>query len=283
MKRGCSDSAFGCPREFLGNHFVYVVVSPRARGLSVGINMNPDKYCNFNCEYCEVDRLVPPPEKVLTIDVMAAELQRTLVRIDLGELRNLPHYRNTPAQLLELRHIALSGDGEPTLCTNFLDAVQTVAHIRARRFPFVKMVLITNASGLNLREVQEGLKLFTSQDEIWAKLEAGTQAYMDSVNHADCPLEKILENILLTARKRPVIIQSLFPMVNGQEPSSEEIECYAQRLHSLKDSGAQIPLVQIYSATRPMAHPGSGHLPLKSLANIARCVRETSGLQAEVF
>jgi wyosine [tRNA(Phe)-imidazoG37] synthetase (radical SAM superfamily) len=216
--------------------------------------------------------------------VMADELRRTLLFADSGELKNLPCYQHAPADLLKLRHVALSGDGEPTLCPNFLDAVRAVAHVRATGYlPFFKIVLITNASSLDLRDVQDGLKLFTPQDEIWAKLEAGTQGYMDRVNHPDRPLEKIMENILFTARLRPVIIQGLFPMINHEEPSVEEIEQYAQRLRDLKDAGAQIPLVQIYSATRPMAHPGSGHLPLKTLAHIARRVREVSGLQAEVF
>ena len=277
-------SAYGYPREFLGNRFVYAVVSPRAGGLSVGINMNPDKHCNFDCEYCEVNRLAPSHEKLLDVDVMADELQHTIALAESGNLRNFPYYRNIPSELLRLQHVALSGDGEPTLCPNFLDAIQAVVHVRATgRFPFFKIVLITNATALDMHDVQNGLKLFTSKDEIWAKLDAGTQAYMDNVNHPNCSLEKILSNILLTARQRSVIIQSLFPMINHQEPTTEEIEQYAHRLRDLKDAGAQIPLVQIYSATRPMAHPGSGHLPLKTLTYIARRVREISGLPASVF
>jgi hypothetical protein len=96
-------------------------------------------------------------------------------------------------------------------------------------------------------------------------------------------LDKILENILLVARQRPVTIQSLFPMLNHEEPSAEEFYHYAQRLCDLKQAGAQIPLVQIYSATRPSAHSHCGHLPLKALSRIAQYVREVSGLKAEVF
>jgi wyosine [tRNA(Phe)-imidazoG37] synthetase (radical SAM superfamily) len=281
---GYEGSAFGCPREFLGNRFVYVVVSPRARGLSIGVNMNPDKKCNFDCPYCEVNRFLPSHEKHLDTGIMAGELQRTLALAHSGELRNTPYYRHTPADLLQLRQVTLSGDGEPTLCQNFLEAVRAVIHVRALgHFPFFKIVLITNATGLNLSAVQEGLKFFTPQDEIWAKLDAGTQDYMNTVNHPDCPLEKILDNILLVARQRPVVIQSLFPLLNQTEPSAEEIEQYAMRLRDLKNAGAQIPLVQIYSATRPAARSGFGHLPLKTLAGIARRVREVSGLQAEVF
>src|ERR1700733_2017718 len=71
------ETAFGCPRHFLGNRFVYVVISPRAGGLSIGLNMNPDKFCNFDCVYCEVNRDVPPAERELDVGVMATELEKT--------------------------------------------------------------------------------------------------------------------------------------------------------------------------------------------------------------
>jgi wyosine [tRNA(Phe)-imidazoG37] synthetase (radical SAM superfamily) len=275
---------FSFPRQFMGNRFVYTVVSARARGLSIGVNMNPDKRCNFDCAYCEVNRTETATEKSLDVEAMADELQRTLALAHSGALENFYCYGNTPADLLRLRHVALSGDGEPTLCPDFLAAVQSVVHVRARgHFPFFKIVLVTNASGLDLRQVQDGLQLFTQQDEIWAKLEAGTQAYMNAVNRPDCPLEKILANILLVARQRPVIIQSLFPLLDGKEPAAGEFFQYAQRLHDLRRAGAQIPLVQIYSATRPTAHSTCRHLPLKTLAHIAQYVHEISGLKTEVF
>lgn len=279
-----SGSVFARPRQFFGNRSVYLVVSARARGLSIGVNMNPDQHCNFNCEYCEVNRQLPPGKKSVDVDTMVGELQDLLTLAHSGELQNFDHYRNVPADLLQLRHLALSGDGEPTLCPNFLEVVQTVVHIRALgQFPFFKIVLITNATGLDLRDVQNGLKLFTPQDEIWAKLDAGTQAHMDRLNHPDCSLEKILENILIVSRQRPVIIQSLFPLLDHEEPPAEEIQQYALRLRDLKSAGAQIPLVQIYSATRPTAHSRCGHLSLKTLAEIAQTVRAVSGLKTEVF
>ena len=99
--------------------------------------------------------------------------------------------------LVRPRHVTLSGDGEPTLCPRFAEAVQAVIHVRAvGQSPFFKIVLITNASGLGLPEIHDGLRFFTSMDEIWAKLDAGTQAYMDKVNKAQLPLEDILANIL---------------------------------------------------------------------------------------
>ena len=277
-------TAFGCPRNFLDNRFVYTVISPRARGLSIGINMNPDRFCNFDCVYCEVNRGLPVLDQKLDVTVMAEELDKTLAFVRSGKIREHPVYRELNDELLQLRHVALSGDGEPTLCPNFAEAIQVVVHVRARQpHAFFKLALITNGTGLDLRPVQDSLRYFTHDDEIWIKLDAGTQAFMDRVNHSQVPLEKVIANILLVGRQRPIIIQSLFPSVLGQEPPPEEIDEYILRLGDLKRSGARIALVQIYSATRPTAHPDCGHLPLKKLSRICQRIKAETGLRAEVF
>jgi wyosine [tRNA(Phe)-imidazoG37] synthetase (radical SAM superfamily) len=278
------ETAFGFPRNFLGNRFVYIVVSSRARGLSIGVNMNPDRRCNFNCIYCEVNRAVPPSDRDLNVEVMAAELVQTLQSAHAGRLRELHPYRHLPEELLVPRHVALSGDGEPTLCPQFTEAVQAVAHVRALgQVPFFRIILITNASALELPAVQAGLKFFTRQDEVWAKLDVGTQAHMDKVDKAQVSLQKVLDNILMLGRQRPVVIQSVFLSINNEEPPAEEIEQYARRLKELKDGGAQISLVQIHSAGRPIIHPECSHLSLKVLSRIAQIVRRETGLKAEVY
>ena len=282
--RQTPDTAFGCPRDFLDNRFVYAVISPRARGLSVGVNMNPDKRCNYDCVYCEVNRREPSHETQLDVPAMITELEATLLLVRSGGLRECARYRNVPPELLELRHVTLSGDGEPTLCPNFAEGVEAIIQFRARnRLPFFKLVLVTNATFLDTANVLQGLRLFSTRDEVWAKLEAGTQNYMARLHKTEFKLEQLLANILSLARQRPVIIQSLFPSINGEGPPPGEIEAYAERLKEIKNAGAQIPLVQIYSATRPTPNSECGHLPLRTLSAIARRVREVAGLEAEVF
>lgn len=284
LREARASTTFGYPRDFLGNHFVYVAISPRARGLSVGVNLNPDKQCNFDCVYCEVDRRAPGNGEALDLTVLATELESTLCLVRSDALREQPLYSRVPPELLRLRHVAISGDGEPTLCPQFREAVETVVHVRAMlRMGFVKIVLITNASNLDAPEVQDGLRLLTRDDEIWAKLDVGTQLHMDRVNKSEVSLDKILTNILLVAKQRPVVVQSLFPALNGCGPSDEEIEQYAQRLKELKATGAEIPLVQIYSATRPPTNSEWGHSPLRLLSRIAQTVRNITGVNAEVF
>jgi wyosine [tRNA(Phe)-imidazoG37] synthetase (radical SAM superfamily) len=276
------ETAFDRPRDFLGNRFVYAVISSRARGLSLGVNVNPDKQCNFDCSYCEVDRRQLSRENKLDVDVMALELRKTLAFFQSGRFTAHPWYQSLPAELLKLRQVALSGDGEPTLAANFIEAVQAVVRVRALG-GFFKIVLYTNGTDLNQPHVLRGLELLTRLDEIWIKLDGGTQSFIDKVNRPDVPLEKILANILLVGRQRPVVIQSLFPAIHGEEPPYEEIREYALRLKELKAGGAQISLVQIYSAARPGVNAEWGHLPLRVLSQIAQTVRQTAGLRAEVF
>jgi len=278
------EAAYGYPRDFLKNQYVYLVISPRAGGLSIGVNVNPVMQCTFDCLYCEINRAQPSRATRFDAEKMAGELRGTFTLARDGGLRQLPRYANLPEELLQVRQVSVSGDGEPTLSNYFTEAVEAIVHLRViGALPFFKVVVITNSSALDRAEVQRGLKLLTREDEIWAKLDAGTQEYLDKVNRATVSLDKILGNILSLGRQRPVVIQSLFPAINGEPPPAREIKQYAGRLKELKEAGAEIPLVQIYSATRPMARTGCTHLPLRSLSEIARTVRRVAGLRTEVY
>ena len=274
--------AFGYPRDFLSNQFVYLVISPRAKGLSIGLNLNPVVKCSLNCLYCEVDRNQPAQGTKLDLHRMALELRQTLELAGGGRLRQWPRYAKLPAELLKVQHVALSGDGEPTLADDFVEAVRTVIHLRMIG-GFFKIVLLTNSTALDQPHAKQGLALLAHGDEIWAKLDGGTQEYLTRINGPNISLKKVLKNILSVAQRRPVVIQSLFPAIDGEEPPDNEIEEYAQRLKELKAAGAEISLVQIYSAVRPMVGRKCGHLPLKSLSRIAKTVRSVADLRAEVF
>lgn len=281
--RRSADTAFGHPREFLGNRYVYAVLSQRARGLSIGVNLTPDKQCNFHCAYCEVDRAVAGPSTPIDLGVLVDELDVMLQEVRGNRLRELKRFWRAPADLLELKEVALSGDGEPTLCPQFAAVVDAVLRCRARQVRGFKVVLITNASGLHRSPVRRALRRLAPDDEIWVKLDAGTEDHMRRVNAPDVTLGEVLHNILTIGRQRPVVVQSLFPRLGREGPTPEEVEAYAHRLRQLKQGGAQIELVQVYSAHRPPHLPHCSHLPLKQLSHIARRVREVAGLRAEVF
>ncbi len=278
------DLTTGFPRVFDAMRHVYTVISPRAGGLMIGINLNPDRYCNFKCVYCDVEHGARPSTEFIDLALLNQELAETLELVRSGQIREHPAYRNVPAPLLALKQVAFSGDGEPTHCAQFAEAVEVVAHVRAvGRWPFFKMVLITNATGLDRPAVQAGLNLFTTEDEVWAKLDVGTQDFMNRINGGDVPLQTVLDNILALARKRPVGIQSLFVELDGSPPSPVEIVAYTERLHELVQAGANISAVQIYSASRKPAGTRCRHLPLRNLSQIAQAVRSATGLKVQVY
>jgi wyosine [tRNA(Phe)-imidazoG37] synthetase (radical SAM superfamily) len=271
-------------REFRDNKFVYTLISQRNRGLCIGVNLVPDKQCNFNCSYCEVDRSKPGGASEVDVERMQVELRETLRLVMTNHLRSLPGYESLPQELLRLKAVTLSGEGESTLCPNFAEVIRAVVHVRAQgEFPFFKVALLTNGTCLDLPQVKRGLHMLTGLDEIWVKLDAGSQDHMDRVNQPTVPLDRVLTNILTVGRDRPLVIQSLFPMIDGIEPSPREVDDYVERLRELKEGGARIEVVQIYSAHRQAVHRNCEHLPLKSLSRIAQLVRERTGLSSEVF
>ena len=72
-------SAFAAhPRDWLKNRYVYPVVSRRAGGVSIGVNLNPGKECSFNCIYCQVDRTAPSSAPMVDVDVLRRELEDML-------------------------------------------------------------------------------------------------------------------------------------------------------------------------------------------------------------
>lgn len=261
---------------------MYPVISRRSRGLSVGINLNPDARCNFNCLYCCTVRATPRPRAALDLAVLDAELRQLVA--DWPRLFHEPEFRKVPPELRRLNDLAFSGDGEPTMVPAFPEAVRIAVRVRSDcALTAAKIIVITNACFLMRPAVVEVLDLLDQHNgEIWAKLDAGTDEYYRRVNRGTVPLQQILDGLLATARRRPVVIQSLFMHVDGEPPSAAEIAAYVARLRWLATAGARIALVQVYTVARRTADLRVTALPQGDLDAIAGRVRAL-GLRAEVF
>ena len=194
-------------------------------------------------------------------------------------------FDSVPKDKLPINDIALSGDAEPTTLKNFSETIEMIARVKPVG---VKIVLITDAGGLDRPDVKHGLEIMDANDgEVWAKLDAGTEAYFQLINRTKIPFTKILRNIQLTAKQRPVIIQSLFLKVQGEGPSADEITAYCQRLREI----GNIKLVQVYTLARkamtmeegvPAWHFVSA-LSDAEVDAIAERVRKETGLASESF
>jgi wyosine [tRNA(Phe)-imidazoG37] synthetase (radical SAM superfamily) len=273
------------PRAWETNRFVYPVLSRRSGGVSVGVNLNPDKVCNFDCIYCQVDRTTQSETRFVETGPLVVELEEMLRLVASGGLYDSPRFAGTPEHLRRLNDIAFSGDGEPTTYRNFDEIMADCAALKDRLgLADVKMVLITNASMFHREHVRRGLEILDAhQGEIWAKLEAGTEAYYQLVERTPISFRQVLDNIAEAARLRPLVIQSLFMRIHGQPPSAEELAAFCDRLAEIKASGGRIGLVQVYTVARRPAEDFVAPLSDAEVDAIVELVRTRTGLAAAPF
>lgn len=266
--------------------YVYPVVSRRSRGLSIGVNLNPDKQCNFDCVYCEVDRTTPGRAREVRLDQVRDELRWLIDHAQSGGLGREPKFSDTPPEVTRIvRDVAFSGDGEPTMVSNFDVCVEVVADVlREKGLPETKIVLITDSAGLDKASVRRGLALMESHHgEVWAKLDAGTEEYYRHINRSSVRFERILGNLLETARARPIVIQSLFLKTHGQTMSPSELEAYCRRLNQIRDGGGSVREVHAYTLARPTPEPWATRLSADELSGVATTIRSRTGLRVEEF
>jgi wyosine [tRNA(Phe)-imidazoG37] synthetase (radical SAM superfamily) len=300
-------------RTFEQNRFVYPVLSRRSGGISIGVNLNPDKICNFDCIYCQVDRTRQSETLFVEMGGLLDELRSTLELVGSGAIYESPKFRDVPAHLRRLNDIAFSGDGEPTTYKNFDEIIEVCAavkrefeskivegyqlsaigcrpdvHAESRQLtadsPPLKMVLITNASMFHRPHVQRGLAILDQNNgEIWAKLEAGTDEYYHLIERTPIPFRQILDNITSAARVRPLVIQSLFMRVAGEPPSEAELEAFCDRLNEITAGGGKLKLVQIYTVARRPAESYVSPLTDAEVDRIVQLVKDRTGIPALAY
>lgn len=276
-------------RHWRENRYVYPVISRRSKGLSIGVNLNPDTVCNFDCVYCSVDRTQLPATSQTSrpgvdLAVVRAELDHLITLAMTGKLFDEAPFNTTPAALRRLNDIAFSGDGEPTTYPRFTEACRLAMDILAwhQAPPEVRVVVITNATMLSLERVQEALDVLAMRGEIWAKLDAGTAEYYHLVDRSEIPFSRILDNLLLAGRRRPLVIQSLFARLHGAPPSAAEIDAWVERLVALQAGGAALARVQVYTTARATAEAWVTPLLPHEVDAIAARV-QAIGVTAEAF
>jgi wyosine [tRNA(Phe)-imidazoG37] synthetase (radical SAM superfamily) len=266
--------------------YCYPVISRRSRGVSLGVNLNPDKVCNFDCVYCEVDRITPPKRKDLDLALLEQELGLLLDLATSGEIYEIPPFDSARPEQRRLNDIAFSGDGEPTTAREFAEIVDRVARLKNQRgLDLVKLVLITDSSRLQAPEVVKGLEtLMASQGEIWAKLDAGTEAHYREICRSQVPFQRILDNLAATARRWPILIQTLFLSWKGQGPGEAELEAYCGRLEAILAQGGRLQALQLYTVARPTPEPEARPLARLEMDALASVVRSRlPGLPVEVY
>ncbi len=273
------------PRSFDDNLYVYAVLSRRARGLSVGINLNPNKACNFGCIYCQVDRTTAPAVQTVDEPRLLGELAAVLDAAAQGRLADRAGREGVPTSLRRVADVAFSGDGEPTSYPRFKELVAEVSRVVREHLPGTPLTLITNSTLLHVPRVREAVDLLHAHGgEVWAKLDAGTEGQYRRINDSLVPFARVLDNIREEALRHPLVVQSLFLRLGADGPSDAEIDAWAERLAAVVAAGGRLSAVQVTTVARRPPRPDVGPLPQETLEGIARRARSAvPGVPVEVF
>ena len=258
--------------------YVYPVVSRRAGGVSVGVNLNVNNACNWACVYCQVPNLTrggPPP---VDLDLLENELTRFLQSATDGDFL----VKNVPPDSRRLVDVAFSGNGEPTSAPEFAQSVERVAAV-LRRFgllPGLKVRLITNGSLLHRPQVQQGIaRIGELGGEVWFKIDRATPAGIEMVNGVRLAPEKIRASLLACAQLAPTWVQTCYFALDGEEASPAERTAYLELLESVR---GKIKGVHLYGLARPSLQPAASRLSNLSLENFQRFVGSVSSIGIEV-
>lgn len=268
-------------RDSAGLLYVYPVVSRRAGGVSIGINLNTNNACNWACLYCQVDQLTrggPPP---IDLDRLERELAGFLADVLEGDFM----LRQVPPEARHLMDIAFSGNGEPTSAPEFARAIDRVGAVLARFDLRGKLPvrLITNGSLLHRPEVQDGIRrLGELGGEVWFKVDRAEAAAVAEINGVPLVVDKVARNLALCAGLAPTWVQTCWFALDGQAPSAAARAAYCALLAPLAGALAG---VHLYGLARPSLQPAAarlGRLPAAELEAFAAEIQKKTGIKVRV-
>lgn len=238
--------------------YVYPVVSRRAGGVSVGINLNPNAACNWRCVYCQVPNLTRGSGPGVDQCLLEQELMRLLRELVEGDFM----VRRVPEGLRRLQDVAFSGDGEPTTSPDLLTSFETVERVLERFALLGKLavVMITNGSMAGRPQVSEALRrLARMNGEAWFKLDRGTRHALQATHSVPLDPERQFERLERCASLCPTWVQTCMFQWDGAPPGGAELDAYC----ALMARAARLPGlrgVHLYGLARRSHQPEASRL-----------------------
>jgi len=230
--------------------YVYPVVSRRAGGVSVGINLNTNNACNWRCIYCQVPDLTRGTAPPVDLAVLENELRGFLNELLHGDFM----HSRVPEGARRINDIALSGNGEPTSSAEFVQVMAIIARVRREvALPeTVKTVLITNGSLLYRSAVQQGLRdMAKLNGEVWFKLDRASEAGMQRINDTHTSMNKVRDNLIAAIACCPTWLQTCWFALDSAAPSRQDEDDYLEFVSTLLRDGHKPQGVLLYSLARP--------------------------------
>lgn len=244
-------------RDVTGMTYIYPVVSRRAQGVSVGINLNVNNACNWRCIYCQVPNLTRGGPPAIDLAQLKQELNSMMQALLHGDFMQ----RYVAESDRRLMDIAFSGNGEPTTCKQFGEVLDIVAEVMQQYDLIqqdVKVRLITNGSQMDKVEVQAWMKkLAQINGEVWFKIDAGNRAGFARINDIQMTPEAHIKRLKTCAALCPTLVQTCMFALDGIAPSEADIADY---LALIKQVSTEIKGVHLYSVARPSYQPEAPRL-----------------------
>ncbi len=246
-------------RDSAGMRYVYPVVSRRAGGVSVGVNLNPNNACNWACVYCQVPNLTRGTAPDIDLACLEAELRAMLDAILHGDFMQT----RVPEGARRLNDVALSGNGEPTSAQAFPEVIERIGRVLtdfdlAGR---IKVVLITNGSLIDRPRVQAGLRQMAALNgEIWFKFDSATAAGMRMINQTRISPEKQFARLALAAHLCATWLQTCMFARDGEPPAEAEQEAYLAAVARIVQERISVRGVLLYGLARPSLQPQAPRL-----------------------
>ena len=268
-------------RDRAGLRYVYPVVSRRAGGVSVGINLNVNNACNWACLYCQVENLTRGGPPAIDLDLLESELAGFLDDALHGDFMQ----RQVAESERRLVDVAFSGNGEPTSADEFPDAVRIVRRVLeqyglAGKIP---LRLITNGSLLYRQRVQEGIRLIgETPGEIWFKIDRASAAGIAEVNQVPGDADRVQRNLRLCCGLAPTWVQTCWFAIDGKAPDLAERDAYCALLAPL---ASELAGIHLYGLARPSLQPAAPRLSRiadQGLRNFAQEVEKKTGIRVVV-
>ncbi len=263
-------------RDSAGLRYVYPVVSRRAHGVSIGINLNPNNACNWRCIYCQVPDLVRGTAPPIDLALLEKELSGFLRELQLGDFM-----QRVPPEARRINDIALSGNGEPTTAQEFAEVVEIIARLKPAG---LKLVLITNGSLMQRDNVQRGLRRMAQVDgEIWFKLDRASEEGMQRINDTKTSMDKVRQNLAAAIACCPnTWLQTCWFALDGVAPSRQEEDDYLDFLGGILRDGVRPRGVLLYGLARPSLQAEAPRLSALSGEQMERFAARIRGLGVEV-
>lgn len=255
--------------SFLVEPLVFGPIRSRRLGKSLGVNLLPEvgKICSFDCIYCECGW--NPDDKTNSGIPKKEVFEKTLEK----RLQELKGTADEPDS------ITFSGNGEPTLHSDFAEIIDITIKLRDLHIPNAKISVLTNGTMLHKEKIFDAI---SKVDNNIIKIDGGTYETIKAINkpNVDFDLEKYIS--ILQKFNGDLIVQTCF--LRGEHnglkidnSTQEEVALWTEHVKKINPRKTMI-----YAIDRETPEKNLEKITLEELEKIAEPLRRL-GLKVECY